>query len=163
MRPGGLMVPSQTRIMLAGMTGERIYEEAFGFWDEVYGESPVVSRKAASRNRSRGCPMKSSRTLMMIFQLVGFDLSAMKPTQFEDGIVEIVDAKEVMTTECALKVGRVNEDGTSESQAEPKTKRKNGGRQADLVFLFLFLFPGISNGYRAGHRYQPRHRPGARL
>jgi hypothetical protein len=46
---------------------------------------------------------------MMIFILVrlaGFDLSAMKPTQFEDGIVEIVDAKEVMTTECALKVGQ---------------------------------------------------------
>ena len=40
MRPGGLMVPSQTRIMLAGMTGERMYNEAFGFWDKVYGESP---------------------------------------------------------------------------------------------------------------------------
>jgi hypothetical protein len=41
MRPGGLMVPSQTRIMLAGMTGERMYDEAFGFWDEVYGKSLV--------------------------------------------------------------------------------------------------------------------------
>lgn len=52
MRPGGLMVPSQTRIMLAGMTGERIYEEAFGFWDEVYGGSPspsLSSGKAAAQ------------------------------------------------------------------------------------------------------------------
>jgi hypothetical protein len=96
--------------MLAGMTGERIYEEAFGFWDEVYGEllSPS-SGKAASGKRSRGSLMKSSRTLMLVLILVrlaGFDLSAMKPTQFEDGIVEVVDAKEVMTTECALKVGQ---------------------------------------------------------
>lgn len=37
------MVPSQTRIMLAGMTGERMYDEAFGFWDEVYGESRLCS------------------------------------------------------------------------------------------------------------------------
>lgn len=58
--------------------------------------------------------------IMICVRLAGFDLSAMKPTQFEDGIVEIVDAKEVMTTECALKVGRVNQGGTSESQAEPK-------------------------------------------
>lgn len=43
MRPGGLMVPSQTRIMLAGMTGEKMYDEAFGFWDEVYGESRLCS------------------------------------------------------------------------------------------------------------------------
>lgn len=77
----------------------------------------------------------SSRTLIMMImicvRLAGFDLSAMKPTQFEDGIVEIVDAKEVMTTECALKVGRVNEGGTSESQAkpspaEPKREQKRG-------------------------------------
>lgn len=47
------MVPSQTRIMLAGMTGERIYEEAFGFWDEVYGGSLDVSKKQrSSRDRA---------------------------------------------------------------------------------------------------------------
>jgi len=28
----------------------------------------------------------------------------MKPTKFEDGIIEVVDAKELMTTECPLKV-----------------------------------------------------------
>jgi len=36
--------------------------------------------------------------------VLGFDLSAMKPTKFEDGIIEVVDAKELMTTECPLKV-----------------------------------------------------------
>lgn len=84
--------------------------------------------------------------IMICVRLAGFDLSAMKPTQFEDGIVEIVDAKEVMTTECALKVGRVNEGGTSESQAkpspaEPKREQKRE-RQADLAFSSFFFSCG---------------------
>jgi protein arginine N-methyltransferase 3 len=41
MKPDGLMVPSQTRIMLAGITGEGMYNEAFGFWDRVYGACAV--------------------------------------------------------------------------------------------------------------------------
>lgn len=36
--PGGLMVPSQTRIILAGITGQQLWDEGFGFWDNVYGE-----------------------------------------------------------------------------------------------------------------------------
>lgn len=43
MKPNGLMVPSQTRIMLAGITGEGMYNEAFGFWDRVYGACPLRS------------------------------------------------------------------------------------------------------------------------
>jgi protein arginine N-methyltransferase 3 len=35
--PGGLMVPSQTRIILAGITGQQLWDEGFGFWDNVYG------------------------------------------------------------------------------------------------------------------------------
>lgn len=38
LREGGLMAPSQTRVVLAGITAQRMYEEAFQFWDEVYGE-----------------------------------------------------------------------------------------------------------------------------
>lgn len=33
------MAPSQTRVVLAGLTGKRIHDEAFAFWDEVYGEA----------------------------------------------------------------------------------------------------------------------------
>lgn len=44
MKPGGLMVPSQTRIMMAGITGDQVYTEAFGFWDSVYGECIHVIR-----------------------------------------------------------------------------------------------------------------------
>jgi len=29
----------------------------------------------------------------------------MKPTKFEDGIVEVVDPKEIVTSECPIKVG----------------------------------------------------------
>lgn len=32
------MVPSQTRIILAGITGQQLWDEGFGFWDNVYGE-----------------------------------------------------------------------------------------------------------------------------
>jgi hypothetical protein len=31
----------------------------------------------------------------------------MKPTKFEDGIIEVVDAKELMTTECPIQVSAV--------------------------------------------------------
>lgn len=44
--------------------------------------------------------------------MTGFDLSAMKPTKFEDGIIEVVDAKELMTTECPLKVSAHMRDQT---------------------------------------------------
>ncbi|KAI5450050.1 hypothetical protein NCC49_003812 [Naganishia albida] len=63
--PGGLMVPSQTRIILAGITGQQLWDEGFGFWDNVY----------------------------------GFDMSAMRPTRCQDGLIEIVNAKEICTTE----------------------------------------------------------------
>jgi len=29
----------------------------------------------------------------------------MKPTKFEDGIIEVIDPKEVVTSECPIKVG----------------------------------------------------------
>ncbi|KAJ9092510.1 hypothetical protein QFC19_008723 [Naganishia cerealis] len=63
--PGGLMVPSQTRIILAGVTGQQLWDEGFGFWDNVY----------------------------------GFDMSAMRPTRCQDGLIEIVQPQEICTTE----------------------------------------------------------------
>ncbi|KAJ9124202.1 hypothetical protein QFC22_000999 [Naganishia vaughanmartiniae] len=67
--PGGLMVPSQTRIILAGITGQQLWDEGFGFWDNVY----------------------------------GFDMSAMRPTRCQDGLIEIVKPEEICTSETIVK------------------------------------------------------------
>lgn len=35
--PGGLMAPSQTRLVLTAITGERLWKEKIDFWNSVYG------------------------------------------------------------------------------------------------------------------------------
>jgi protein arginine N-methyltransferase 3 len=87
------MVPSQTRIMMAGMTGERLYEEGFDFWNKVYGKVEV----------DKPCFSSAAHVLPFLLRK-GFDLSPMKPTKFEDGIIEVVDAEELVTSECPLTV-----------------------------------------------------------
>jgi len=36
--PGRLMAPSQTRLVLTAITGERLWKEKIDFWNSVYGE-----------------------------------------------------------------------------------------------------------------------------
>lgn len=62
----------------------------------------------------------------------GFDMSPMKPTKFEDGIIEIVNASEVMTSECLLTVG------------------------SPSIILPSKLFPtaNVNSGRVAGHQHQ---------
>ena len=47
MREGGLMAPSQTRLVIEGITGERIWRDRIDFWKSVYGM--FVSVAAADR------------------------------------------------------------------------------------------------------------------
>ncbi len=35
--PGGLMAPSQTRLVISAITGDRVFRERIDFWDNVYG------------------------------------------------------------------------------------------------------------------------------
>lgn len=37
LRDGGLMAPSQTRLLISGITGERLWKERMEFWSSVYG------------------------------------------------------------------------------------------------------------------------------
>lgn len=37
--PSGLMVPSQTRLVLTAITGEKLWKERVDFWKSIYGES----------------------------------------------------------------------------------------------------------------------------
>ena len=84
--PGGLMVPSQTRIILAGITGQQLWDEGFGFWDNVYGKFVVIIPRTCAD------------------AVTGFDMSAMRPTRCQDGLIEIVNAKEICTTETIVTV-----------------------------------------------------------
>ena len=44
LRPGGVMAPSQCRMMLGLCDGGEIYKDRIGFWEDVYGmPSPIIS------------------------------------------------------------------------------------------------------------------------
>lgn len=36
--PNGIMAPSQTRLVISGITGDRVFKERVEFWKGVYGE-----------------------------------------------------------------------------------------------------------------------------
>ncbi|OWZ43844.1 protein arginine N-methyltransferase 3 [Cryptococcus neoformans c45] len=67
--PNGLMAPSQTRLVLSAITGDRVYRERVKFWNSVY----------------------------------GFDLSTMNAVGFDEGLTEVVDEEEVVTTESIVR------------------------------------------------------------
>ncbi|OCF35227.1 protein arginine N-methyltransferase 3 [Kwoniella heveanensis BCC8398] len=67
--PSGLMAPSQTRLVLSAITGDRVWKERVAFWPSVY----------------------------------GFDLSVMQGPCFGEGLTEVVDKEEVVTTEAIVR------------------------------------------------------------
>lgn len=94
------MAPSQTRVVLAGLSGQRIHEEAFAFWDEIYGEFATAVLRAGYSNLSfAGRTALTDGFDSALTCWAGFDMSAMKPSRFEEAIVDIVDAEEIATTE----------------------------------------------------------------
>ncbi|GMK55683.1 hypothetical protein CspeluHIS016_0207390 [Cutaneotrichosporon spelunceum] len=68
--PGGLMAPSQTRLVISAITGDRVFRERIDFWDNVYGY-----------NMS----------------------SAMNGVYYPDGVIDIVDRQEVVTSEAVVR------------------------------------------------------------
>lgn len=84
MKVGGLMAPSQTKMLLVGITAERIWRERIDFWGSVYGE------------------------FMHSDAYVGFDMTAMNKVYFDEGMVEVVDPKEVVTTEALVRVSHTS-------------------------------------------------------
>ncbi|WVQ75080.1 hypothetical protein IAR50_004689 [Cryptococcus sp. DSM 104548] len=67
--PSGLMAPSQTRLVISAITGERVFRERVHFWSSVY----------------------------------GFDLTTMGGISFDEGLIEVVDAEEIVTTESIVR------------------------------------------------------------
>ncbi|WVQ96014.1 hypothetical protein IAU59_003114 [Kwoniella sp. CBS 9459] len=67
--PSGLMAPSQTRLVLSAITGDRVWKERVAFWPSVY----------------------------------GFDLSVMQGPCFGEGLTEVVDKEEVVTSEAIVR------------------------------------------------------------
>lgn len=68
--PSGLMVPSQTRLVISAITGARLWRERIDFWKNAY----------------------------------SFDMGdAMTGPYFAEGLVDIVDKEEVVTSECIVR------------------------------------------------------------
>lgn len=53
LRPGGVMAPSQCKMMLALCDATEVYKDRIGFWSDVYGMFAVVFRRAAQLNSHR--------------------------------------------------------------------------------------------------------------
>jgi protein arginine N-methyltransferase 3 len=51
--PGGLMAPSQTRLVLTAITGERLWKEKIDFWNSVYGEHIRLPYSVCTDDRIR--------------------------------------------------------------------------------------------------------------
>ena len=78
------MAPSQTRLVLTAITGERLWKEKIDFWNSVYGEL--------------------ARSSMMCVLMTGFDMSTMGTSYFDEGQIDINEAKEIVTNEFIIKV-----------------------------------------------------------
>jgi protein arginine N-methyltransferase 3 len=88
------MAPSQTRLVLTAITGERLWKEKIDFWNSVYGEhfGPRI-----------GCVL-----------MIGFDMSTMGTSYFDEGQIDINEAKEVVTNEFIIKVCSCCSDKTGD-------------------------------------------------
>ena len=75
------MAPSQTRLVLSAITGEKLLGQSIDFWHSVYGAS-----------------------LKQSWLILGFDMSGMRSVYYDQGIVEPVAAEEVVTNECIIRV-----------------------------------------------------------
>lgn len=82
--PGGLMAPSHTRLVISGIVGERIWNERIDFWEKVYGEARW--------------------SVVCAVDISGFDMTTMSSVYCDEGLVEVVGAGEVVTSECILRV-----------------------------------------------------------
>ena len=91
------MVPSQTRLVLSAITGDKLWKERVDFWQSIYG----VYFSSTSDCRDQ-CTANAA----------GFDMSAMNKTYFGEGLIDVMDAKEIVSDEQIIKVSlrRCNRD-----------------------------------------------------
>lgn len=102
--PNGLMAPSQTRLVISGITGERVWRERVEFWKGVYGES-IFGRTLGRHS------------------CAGFDMTTMDSVYFNEGMVEYVDAKEIVTDEIVVRVSSLPyTQSTSEAHTRISTR-----------------------------------------
>lgn len=91
LRPnGGVMAPSQCRIMLALCEGSEIMKDRVDLWNDVYGASFPRSFIVVRLNRPR--PRS------------GFDLSEMGHDTYNDAIIDVVSPESVLSEPYLLKV-----------------------------------------------------------
>lgn len=54
LRTGGVMAPSQCKMMFALCDATEIYKERIGFWNDIYGESAAKTRSSRTDEPSQG-------------------------------------------------------------------------------------------------------------
>ena len=87
LRPGGVLAPSQCRMMLSLCEGADIYKDRVGMWDDVYGEWRISRARVWSVN-----------------DVIGFDMSAMKEEVYGEAIVDIVKPEKLVSDPVIIKV-----------------------------------------------------------
>lgn len=87
LRPGGVLAPSQCRMMLSLCEGADIYKDRVGMWDDVYGKWRISRARVWSVN-----------------DVIGFDMSAMKEEVYGEAIVDIVKPEKLVSDPVIIKV-----------------------------------------------------------
>lgn len=87
LRAGGVMAPSQCKMMLALCEGSEIFKDRVGFWHDVYGAFHTIWMFNNNSNRS-----------------LGFDLSSMADALYDEAIVDVVGSDAVVSEPYVLKV-----------------------------------------------------------
>lgn len=97
LRKGGVMAPSQTKIMLSGVDCAEYMQQRVGFWSDVYGQSALLVCRGPSR-------LPADNHAFLRLDRTGFDMRAMAEEINEDSLVEVLEASEVATSYSCIKV-----------------------------------------------------------
>jgi protein arginine N-methyltransferase 3 len=84
---GGVMAPSQCKMMLGLCEGSEIFKDRVGFWQDVYGMCHF-----------RRCPVITQ------IGVVGFDLSVMADGLYDEDIVDVVGPDAIVSEPYVIKV-----------------------------------------------------------
>jgi protein arginine N-methyltransferase 3 len=88
LKPGGIMVPSQCKMMFGLSDAKEVFKARVGFWNDVYGGRRNISKT----------------TSILTYCLLGFDLSAMATDVYDEAIIDIVGEDTLVTDTVPVKV-----------------------------------------------------------
>ncbi|KAJ2919153.1 hypothetical protein MD484_g1262, partial [Candolleomyces efflorescens] len=87
LKPGGVMAPSQTKMLLALCNAKEIHKDRIGFWNDVYGTT----------NHLTTPPMCAYHIHS------GFDMSTMSEGLYDEAIIDVLGPETVLSTPYTIK------------------------------------------------------------